>query len=147
LVREFAPDLLCAEITRAEWEARRLESFPPEYRECLVPLCRKLGIIIVPVGSPWQGPLSPLRLALLVGGGPSWANSGAADGWNRLWARLGPDFRQANRRLVANILGTVQRDPGRRLLATVRLERRHAVVDGLRRAKGVALVPVLAAPD
>ena len=146
LVRGFAPDLLCAEINRADWEAGHLAALSPEYRECLVPLCRELGIIVVPVGDRWRGMPSPLLLALTLGVGPRWMNSAAADRWHRAWARAYSGSGQANRKLVAHILETVRRDPGRRVLVTVRMERRYAVIDGLCQADEVALVPVEASP-
>jgi hypothetical protein len=142
LVRGFAPDLLCAEINRADWEAGRAAAFPPEYHECLVPLCRELGVIVVPVSDRWRGPLSPLRLALPLGAGPRWVNSATADRWHRAWSRACTDSGRANRELVAHVLEAVRRDPGRRVLVTVRMERRYAVVDGLRPADEVTLVPV-----
>jgi hypothetical protein len=142
LVRGFAPDLLCAEINRADWEAGGLATFPPEYRQRLNRLCRELGVIVVPVGDRWRGPPSPLRLALPLGAGPRWVNSAAADRWHRAWSRICADSGQANRELVAHTLEAVRRDPGRRVLVTVRIERRYAVVDGLRAAEEVTLVPV-----
>ncbi|MFQ6101842.1 MAG: hypothetical protein ACE5OS_11505 [Anaerolineae bacterium] len=141
LVRGFAPDILCAEVNRADWEAGRLGTFPPEYRECLVPLCRELGVIVVPVGNRWRGPPSPLRLALLLGAGPRWVNSAPADRWHRAWARLCSRSEQANRELVLHVLEAVQRDPGRRLLVTVQVERRYAVIDWLRQVDEVTLAP------
>jgi hypothetical protein len=88
LVRGLVPDLLCVEICRADWEAGNLATLPFEYRHCLAPLCRQLGIIIVSVGNAWRGPPSPLRLALALGAGPHWFNSQAADRWHQAWARL-----------------------------------------------------------
>ena len=140
LVRGFAPELLCTEINRIDWEATRLVRFSPEYRECLVPLCRELSITVVPVGDRWRGPPSPLRLTLPLGAGPGWINSPAADHWHRTWAQLQPRLNQANRELVAHILETVQRDPGRRVLVTVRVERRYVVVGRLSRSKKVTLL-------
>jgi hypothetical protein len=142
LVRGFAPDLLCAEISRADWEAGRVAALPVEYRESLMPVCRELGVVIVPVGAPWHGPPSPLRVALAVGAGPRWINSVQADRCHRAWALLWPGSGQANRQLVENILQTVRRDPGRRVLVTVRIERRYAVVEGLCQTDEVRLVPV-----
>jgi len=141
LVRRFAPDLLCAEIGRADWEAGRQRALSPEYRECLVPLCRKLGVTIVPVDNHWPGPPSPVRLALALGAGPRWLNSTLVDRWHRAWARLWPDATLANQAVVERILEAVQRDPGRRVLAAVRMERRFAVIDGLRGVDEVILLP------
>ena len=109
-------------------------------------LCRELGIIVVPVGDRWRGLPSPLLLALTLGVGPRWMNSAAADRWHRAWARAYSGSGQANRKLVAHILETVRRDPGRRVLVTIRMERRYAVIDGLCQADEVALVPVEASP-
>jgi hypothetical protein len=141
-VRSFGPDIVCAEIPPAVWEAGRVAALGPEYRECLVPLCRELGIIIVPVGDGWRGRPSLLRLALVLGAGPAWVNSTVADSWHRASAWLGPDSTQANHALIGRVLETVHRDPGRRVLVTVRVERRYAVRDGLCRMDEVSLVPV-----
>jgi len=142
LVRCFGPDLLCAEIDRADWEAGRWSSFPLEYRACLLDLCRELGVIVVPIGSRWRGLPSPLRLALLFGAGPWWLNSSAADRWHRIWARLHADV-GLKEEPVGHILEAVQRDPGRRVLVTVRVEQRYAVASGLAERDEVTLVPVL----
>jgi len=141
LVRGFAPDLLCAEIDRTEWEAGRQSSLSIEYRDCLVPLCRQLAIIVVPVGDRWHGPPSPLRLALALGAGPHWVNAPAADRWHRLWSRLGRGTCQADRELLVHTAEALRRDPGRRVLVTVRMERRHAVVSLLRGLQDVTVVP------
>lgn len=142
LVRGFAPDLLCAEINRTEWEKERPAALSPEYRDCLIPLCRELGVVVVPVGDRWQGMPSPLRVALLLGAGSSWINSAAADRWHRAWARLWPRSRQADRELVAHVAEAVRRDPGRRVLVTVRMERRYVVLDELRRIRAATLVHI-----
>jgi len=142
LVRHFAPDLLCAEIDRADWEAGRWAAFPLEYRQCLVPLCRELGVIVVPVGNRWRGLPSPLRMALLLGASPAWVNGAAADRWHQAWARICSGSRQADQQLVERILRAVRRDVGRRVLVTVRVERRYAVTAGLQETGEVTLLPV-----
>lgn len=147
LARSFAPDLLCAEINRTDWEAGRVESLPVEYLECLVPLCRELGAMIVPVGNRWRGRPSPVRLALRLGAGSRWVNSAGADRCHRIWAHLWSGSRQANRQLVEHILEAVRRDPGGWVLVTVWIERRYAVVDRLCQTDKVKLVPVWTALD
>jgi hypothetical protein len=137
LVRAFAPDLLCAAINPAGWEGRHLAHLSVEYRECLVGLCREMGIIIVPVGDGWCGRISPLRLALLLGAGAAAMNSAFADRFHRAWARFSHDSPREDQELVERVLQAVRRDPGRRVLVTVRLERRHAVVDQLSQAPDV----------
>jgi hypothetical protein len=140
LVRGFAPDLLCTEINRDDWESQRLEAFPLEYRECLLPLCRQLGAIVVPVGDRWPVPPSPLRLAMLFGVSPRWMCRPAALRWQRVWGRLFRGAEQANADMVARILETVRRDPGRRLLVVVRVERCYAVLEGLGQVNEVEVV-------
>lgn len=147
LVRSFAPDLLWVEINRTDGEAGRVEPLPVEYPECLMPLCPELGAVIVPVGNRWRGWPSPLRLALRLGAGLRWVNSEDADRCHRIWADLWSGSRQANRQLVEPILEAVRRDPGRRVLVTVRIERSYAVVDGLCQTDEVRLVPVWTALD
>jgi hypothetical protein len=142
IVRAWAPDLLCAEINQADWEAGRVAALPVEYRECLLPVCRELGVVLVPVGDHWHAPPSPLRLALPLGAGPRWINSAEADRCHCLWAHLWPGSQRANRELVENILQAVRRDPGRRVLVIVRVERRYAVVQRLCQTDEVRLVPV-----
>jgi hypothetical protein len=140
LVRGFMPDLLCAEINRDDWESQRFGSFPLEYRECLLPLCRQLGAIVIPVGDRWPVPPSPLRLAILFGASLRWMCRPAALRWQRAWARLFPGAEQANADMVARILETVRRDPGRRVLVVVRVERCYAVLEGLGQVNEVEVV-------
>jgi hypothetical protein len=142
LVRATAPDLLCAEISQTDWETGRVVAAPIEYRQCLLPLCQELGIVIVPVGTPWRGPPSPLRLALALGAGSRWINSAEADRCHRIWARCWRGSDQANHQLVEHILQAVRRDPGRHVLVTVRIERRYSVIDGLCQTDEARLVPV-----
>jgi hypothetical protein len=54
---------------------------------------------------------------------------------------------RARSRLWSRIFEVVQRDPGWRALVMVRVERRHAVVEGLRHADEVPLVSVWMLPE
>jgi hypothetical protein len=98
-------------------------------------------VIVVPVGCARPGLPSPLRLALLLGAGPVWINQPAFDRWHRFWGHLWPGADRADQELALGILQAVRRDPGRRVLVTVRIERRPAVMDGLCHSDEVVLVP------
>jgi len=161
LVRRVQPDLLCAEIGRDPWETRDLARMPVEYREALVPVCKRSDIVLVPVAGAEANPSIVLR------GGRWWSLRSALVGllnWHlRLMQRLastpeainsgtfgamcswmcgliawagGPEARRAwaatNDRLLQNILAAVRRDPGRRVLVTVDCRRRHLLDRQLR---------------
>ena len=169
IVREIQPDLLCAEIHPDDWAAQDLDGMPPEYRETLVPLSRRTGIVIVPVaGSRDRGLMTPgggqfLALRTFLVGilnahlrwmqsgdrGLAAINSGAwgavCDGLCCLTANLcGSDVRRewdaANRAIFENVLAAVRRDAGCRVLVTVDCRRRHRLERELRRVREVGLV-------
>ena len=94
------------------------------------------------VGDGWFGYTSPLRLALLLGAGAALINSATADRFHRVWARLSQYSSREDQALVGRVLQAVRRDPGRRVLVTVRLERRHAVADWLSQVPDLILVSV-----
>lgn len=52
IVKVIQPDLLCAEITREQWINGDFERLAAEYREVLIPACRRSDIVLVPVGAP-----------------------------------------------------------------------------------------------
>lgn len=161
LVKQIQPDLLCAEIGRDHWETSDLARMPVEYREALIPVCKRSDIVLVPVaggeadalavprGGQWHRLRSAivgllnlqLRLMQRLAGAPEAINSGtfgAACTWMCeliAWAG-GPEARRAwaaaNDRILQNILTAVRRDPGRRVLVTVDCRRRHLLDRRLR---------------
>lgn len=169
LVKTIQPDLLCAEIHPDDWQAGDLSKAAPEYKETLVPLSRRTGIIIVPVSGsndrghiiPRGGPLLGVRgfIARWLNGlqrylqrfakGPDDVNSGIfdviCDGMCALNVRVGGAetermWDDANRAILDNILETVRRDPGRRVLVTVDCRRRRWLMNCLRRVPEIELV-------
>lgn len=165
LVRRIQPDLLCAEIGREHWETRDLERMPVEYREALLPVCRRTDIVLVPVAGEqaagvvtlggvrsvvvgllnWQ-----LRLMQRLAGTPEAINSGMFSmlcNWMcGLIARAGGPTAEyawaaANDRILRNVLETIQRDPGRRVLVTVDCRRRHLLDRRLRTLMEIEVVP------
>jgi len=161
LVRQIQPDLLCAEIGRDRWETSDLARMPVEYREALIPVCKRSDIVLVPVaggeadplvipqGERWRGLRAVLvgllnwhlRLMQRLAGTPEAINSGRFGEictWMCgliAWAG-GPkavrSWVAANDRLLQNVLAAVRRDPGRRVLVTVDCRRRHLLDRRLR---------------
>jgi len=161
LVRRIQPDLLCAEIGRDHWETSDLARMPVEYREALIPVCKRSDIVLVPVaggeaeafvarrGGRWRALRSALvgllnwqlRLMQRLAGTPEAINSGA---FGRLCTRMcgwiawacGPEAQRAwataNDQILQNVLAAVRRDPGRRVLVTVDCRRRHLLDRRLR---------------
>lgn len=50
LVAEINPDLLCLDISMAQWQRQAFHSLPPEYRDALLPLAAQTDIVVVPIG-------------------------------------------------------------------------------------------------
>ena len=169
LVKMIQPDLLCAEIHPDDWQAGDLSKAAPEYKETLVPLSRRTGIVIVPVsGSNDRGHIVPRGGSLLgVRGfivrrlnslqrflqrfakGPDDVNSGIfdtiCDGICAVNVRIGGVETQrvwndANQAIVNNVLETVRRDPGRRVLVTVDCRRRRWLMSQLMTVPEIELV-------
>ncbi len=169
LVSQLQPDLLCAEVRPDHWETGDLTEMSVEYREALVPLCKRNDIVLVPVAGvevgafvvPRGGRWCGLRVALAgwldwqlrlmqrVAGRPEAINSGAFGrvcGWMcELIARVcGPEARRtwaaANDQMVQNVLTAVRRDPGRRVLVTVDCRRRHLLERRLRACDEIEVV-------
>ena len=50
LVANINPDLLCLDMTLAQWQKRDFSRLPAEYREALLPLAAQTDIVVVPIG-------------------------------------------------------------------------------------------------
>lgn len=169
LVKTIQPDLLCAEIHPDDWQIGDLGKAAPEYKETLVPLSRRTGIVIVPVGgSNDRGHIVPRGGSLLgVRGfvvrrlnglqrflqrfakGPDDVNSGVfdtiCDGMCAVNIRVsGAETRHvwddANRAILNNVLEAVRRDPERRVLVTVDCRRRRWLMSQLMIVSEIELV-------
>jgi hypothetical protein len=171
LVEQVNPDLLCAEVRQEAWEQGAWDTLPIEYREALIPLTAYTNIVIVPIQGPAEcslctpqaGPWLGLRRSVArhldgllrwlqrQASGPDAINSGAfghlchticlLEAWNG-GAAVRQAWQAANRALLENIVTTVRRDPGVRVLVTVDCRRRHQLVAWLKRVDEVALVDV-----
>ncbi len=168
IVEATAPDFLCVEIGRTEWEAGNLGRARVDVRMALLPTVRQSDIVLVPLGPD----PTPDHLA----------DSHALAGWRRLATRFfdgltgllqrlaarsgainseafghvchalcvattwtaGPEVRaawqQRNQELANRVLWIAQRDPRRRTLVAVDCRRKHDLEQKLRHEPGVELV-------
>jgi hypothetical protein len=154
LVGELEPDLLCAEVTPQVWEGGDLSAATVEVREALNPAVAETDVVLIPVSpSPNQfadfSPSRGWRRRLVKGlerllqwgqrkaGRPEaingslfnlfchsvcWLTEVAWDSEERqVWE-------SQNEIMAENILRSVLRDPGRRVLVAVQCQRLHRLV-------------------
>ena len=158
LLAELSPDLLCAEITREAWEGGDLSSAALDVREALAPVAAATDIVLVPVlttpqyfadftpAAGWRRELvrafdHTLQWAERQAGRPEAVN-GTLFGafchtlcWlsESLWTTEDRMAWEAqNKAMAENILLTVQRDPGLRVLVTLHCQRLHVLLSLLR---------------
>jgi len=151
LVAEQSPDLLCLDITPAQWRGADFTGLSPEYREALLPLAHQTDIVVVPIAgeSPpsepsatgWRGrAIRLLRswLARLQSGasGPEVVSEGPrhfiADLlYNAAGQLAGEEVREAWRShtegLIDRVRETARRDPDTRILVAVNVRHCHHV--------------------
>jgi hypothetical protein len=151
LVGRLHPDLLCLDMTRAQWERRDFGDLPPEYQEALLPLAHQTDIVVAPIGDEHstQEPAAPgwrgKAIAALRGwlgwlhrraSGAEAVNSGwrhaVADtlyeiiGW--LAGRGHGRLRQAHiRHLAQAVLEVARRDAGCRILVVLNVRYCHHI--------------------
>jgi hypothetical protein len=56
LVANINPDLLCLDMTLAQWQQQDFGRLPAEYREALLPLAAQTDIVVVPIGGEQMMP-------------------------------------------------------------------------------------------
>ncbi|MCZ7574388.1 MAG: hypothetical protein M5U01_38045 [Ardenticatenaceae bacterium] len=166
IVQQVAPDLLCVELPKPDWEQGDLSQAPVEVQRSLLPLAELSNVVVVPVA---PGPRRFNDFAPQTGWGAElarrldralcWAQRRA----NSAEAIHAPLFegichtlcvlnemswdteaRQAwaaqNRAMLENILRAARRDPGRRMLVAVQCQRRHWLEPRLKRVPDVEVV-------
>jgi len=159
IVASLAPDLLCAEITRAAWAGGDLSQAAVEVREALAPVVAATDVVLVPVApSPyrftdfapqagWRHEMlhpfdSLLRWGQRRADTPQAINGPlfgafchtvcALTEWS--WSAAERHaWNEQNEAVAANILQAVRRDPGRRVLVAVQCQRIHKLRPLLRR--------------
>lgn len=152
-IAQVSPDLLCAEITPEQWEARDLESAILEVREGVWPVSAASDVVVVPVApSPerfqdlfpddgWPRKLAERFDRLLTLGIYTASTTEALNGliFNTLCHTICElntmTWTEANRSrwdwqtevMASNIERAVRRDHGRRILVVVQCQRVHSL--------------------
>src|SRR5574338_639751 len=145
IVADVSPDLLCAEVTVADWEQNDVSKAAVEVREALAPVVASTDIVLIPVApSPEQyvdfAPESGWRRGIVQSFDQllRWGQIQADDArtvngpWfgafchtvclvtESLWnASEREAWERQNQELAENIIRAVQRDRGRRVLVAV----------------------------
>jgi len=166
IVDQVAPDLLCVELPRCDWESGNLAQSPVEVGRSLLPLAELSDVVVVPVApdarqfedfapiTGWRG-----ELAQRLNGALRKAQR-AADNAEAIHALLfqsvchticllnemswEAEARRAwdeqNRGTLDNILQAARRDPGRRMLVAAQCQRVHWLQPRLKQVPDIELV-------
>ncbi len=153
IIAEQAPDLLCAEVTLADWEQCQLSAAELDVREAVTPVTEATDIVLVPVAPSrkkyaefataqgWRKQIAQTGLNLLRWGQRKAATPEAVHGLlfgafchtictltEASWtADERAEWNQQNQNMAENILQLVRRDPGRRVLVVVQCQRMHSL--------------------
>ena len=149
IITTLSPDILCAEITREEWEYGDLSASAVELREALVPVVSFTDTVLVPVAPSsarfedylpsltWRQRLTQafdrlLRWGQRTADTPENIHSPVFESFCHLVCKLTEMtwktedrklWNSENRLLAEGILDVLSRDPGRRVLAVVQCQR------------------------
>lgn len=164
LVARLKPDLLCLDMTLAQWQRRDFSELPPEYQEALLPLAYQTDIVIAPISGeyPPDEPTAPGWRGKAIGTFRSWLatlqrtapgpdaiNQGLrhliADSLYSMNAWLaGPVIRRKLREhthhLTQAVLELARRDPGVRILVVVNVRHCHIIRAALRKYPEIQIV-------
>lgn len=158
VVADVSPDLLCAEITMDAWEREDLSKASLEVRDALAPVIASTDIVLVPISPSlerysdfmpdpgWRQRLVRTFDRILRWGQIHADNVRAVNGmwfeafchtvcWftEALWdGKQRAAWEKQNEEMVENIVRTVQRDGGRRVLVVVQCQRVHRLIPLLR---------------
>lgn len=168
VVADLEPDLICAEITRSMWEGGQLSQAAMEVREALAPVVAATDAVLVPVApsperfgdfapeSGWRGEMVRTFDRLLQWGQRRADTPEAVNGplfgvfchtvcYLTEWSFSAEEraaWNAQNEVIAANVMTTVRRDPGRRVLVTVQCQRIHKLRPLLRRRdEALEIVP------
>ena len=154
IVADVSPDLLCAEITKEDWEQEDLSRAALEVREALAPVIASMDVVLIPVAptsaryadftpdSGWRRSLVQTFDQLLRWGQIQADDARKINGssfgafchtvcWmtESLWnVKDRHAWQKQNEELVENIIAAVKRDGGRRVLVAVQCQRLHRLI-------------------
>lgn len=156
LVAAINPDLLCLDITQADWQNQNFSNLPPEVGEALVPLAYQTDIVVAPIAGDVLPPRPQAtgwrerailflrkRLTTLQRNatGPDAINQG----WRHHLANMVYDltrwlagqevqtaYREHTNQLTHAVLDVAHRDPGMRILVVVNVQFCHHIRNRLR---------------
>ncbi len=166
IVEQVAPDLLCVELPRLDWESGNLAQSPVEVRHSLLPLAELSAVVVVPVApdsrefndfapqAGWRAGLSHRLDKALSQAQRAASSAEAVHGWlfegvchtlclvNAMsWdAEARQAWEEQNQAIADNILQAARHDPGRRILVAVQCQRIHWLQPRLRRQPDFELV-------
>jgi len=167
LILAIQPDLICAEIQWVDWLSGNLAAAPRAIRETIVPLCRRTDMVIIPVGGVASMEFGATeansfikaqviralnglqRISWAVVNQPAAVNSDVysfccnltcAVELNLFGQAAKKVWQEANDTILKNILGTLTRDPGRRILVTGDCRRRQWLIKQLAQIPRIDLV-------
>jgi hypothetical protein len=159
IIRDLAPDLVCVDITREDWENGDLTKTSLEVRGTLVPVIQQTDSVLVPVApnpeqfsdyqatSGWRQGFSR-RFDVWLKWGQRKANSPEAIHGlafeafchtvcaltEMTWSRADRDaHRKRNEALADNIIQAIRRDPGRRVLVVIQCQWQHTLEPALKK--------------
>ena len=165
IVDQVAPDVLCVELPRNDWETGHLDQAPVELQRSLLPLAELSDVVVVPVApdarqfddfapaTGWRGELARRLNGVLrkAQGAASSAEAIHALPFQSVchalcllnemsWdaeARRG--WNEQNQAMLDDILQAARRDPGRRVLVAVQCQRTHWLAPRLKRVPDIEL--------
>ena len=158
LVAKINPDLLCLDISLAQWQQQDFSNLPAEYREALLPLAEQTDIVVVPIGGQemlpqatavaWRGLLIRWARKLL-----GWMQASATgpdainQGWRHDWANViyglmralaGSQVQTAYHTHIDQVsqaaLVAAHNNPGSRILVVTNIQYCHHIRPQLKRA-------------
>jgi hypothetical protein len=151
LVRKINPDLLCLDITMAQWQAQNFDDLPGEYVEALLPLAYQTDIVVAPIGggpsvvettaSGWRASIirwlrRPLAWIQETASSPAALNQGwrhdLGNSFYDFARRLAGDnvqhaYHQHIQQLAQAVIETAERNPGNRILVVVNIQYCHHI--------------------
>jgi hypothetical protein len=165
LVTRINPDLLCLDMTLAQWQHQNFSNLAPEYSEALLPLAAQTDMVVVPIGGEQTMPRATAvgwhsvvikwarkQLAWIQ------ANAPGPDAINQGWRHhLGNTLYSLTRRLSGHetnhayhahieqvkqaVVQVAENNPGNRILVVTNIQYCHHIRPQLQQYAGIRVTP------